>query len=428
MTENQTPEQKARDNIDAQLKLAGWFIQSAKKIDFSAGLGIAVREYHTDVGPADYVLFVDKKAVGVIEAKKEELGHKITEVEEQTEGYAAAKLKWVNNKEPLPFLYESTGILTRFTDCRDPKPRSREVFNFHRPETIKEWLAQGASLRTRLQNIPLLNPERRPAQELRLRDCQEIAITNLEESFKADRPRALIQMATGAGKTYTAITSIYRLLKHAEGKRILFLVDTKNLGEQAEQEMMSYVPIDDNRKFTELYNVQRLKSSYVAKDSQVCISTIQRLYSILKETPLDDAAEEINPAELAQPKAPMPVVYNEKVPPEFFDFIYIDECHRSIYNLWQQVLDYFDASLIGLTATPDNRTYGFFKKNVVSDYSHEKAVADGVNVGNEIYVIETQVTRAGAQLNAQQLSQAHSSHDACPPNLPGTDEPGLVNL
>jgi type I restriction enzyme R subunit len=162
------------------------------------------------------------------------------------------------------------------------------------------------------------------------------------------------------------------------------------------------VPLDDNRKFTELYNVQRLKSSFVAKDSQVSISTIQRLYSILKDTPLDEAAEEINPAELALPKTPMPVVYNEKVPPEFFDFIFIDECHRSIYNLWQQVIDYFDASLIGLTATPDNRTYGFFKKNVVSDYSHEKAVADGVNVGNEIYVIETQITRQGAQIDARQ--------------------------
>lgn len=402
MTENQNPEQKARDNIDALLKQAGWVVQSAKKIDFSAGLGQAVREYQTDVGPADYVLFVDKKAVGVIEAKREEQGHKITEVESQTEGYASARLKWVNNKEPLPFLYESTGVITRFTDGRDPKPRSREVFNFHRPETLKEWLSQGASLRERLHHIPILNPNHLPAKELRLRDCQEIAITNLEASFKADRPRALIQMATGAGKTYTAITAIYRLLKHAHGKRVLFLVDTKNLGEQAEQEMMSYVPLDDNRKFTELYNVQRLKSSFVAKDSQVCISTIQRLYAILKDTPLDDAAEEINPAELAQPKVPMPVVYNEKVPPEFFDFIFIDECHRSIYNLWQQVIDYFDASLIGLTATPDNRTYGFFKKNVVSDYSHEKAVADGVNVGNEIYVIETEITRQGAQINAHQ--------------------------
>ncbi|MFZ3209361.1 MAG: DEAD/DEAH box helicase family protein [Geobacteraceae bacterium] len=402
MTENQNPEQKARDTIDAQLRQAGWQVQHKKKIDLSVGSGQAVREYHTDIGPADYLLFVDKKAVGVIEAKKAEAGYNITTVEEQSEGYASARLQWVNNKEPLPFLYESTGIITRFTDGRDPKPRSREVFSFHRPETLKEWLAQGNSLRERLQHIPLLNPNHLPAKELRLRDCQEIAITNLEASFKADRPRALIQMATGAGKTYTAITSIYRLLKYAQGKRILFLVDTKNLGEQAEQEMMSYVPLDDNRKFTELYTVQRLKSSFVAKDSQVCISTIQRLYSILKDKELDEAAEEINPAELAQPKEPMPVVYNEKAPPEFFDFIFVDECHRSIYNLWQQVIDYFDASLIGLTATPDNRTYGFFKKNVVSDYSHEKAVADGVNVGNEIYVIETEISRQGAQINAHQ--------------------------
>jgi type I restriction enzyme R subunit len=402
MAENQNPEQKARDNIDALLKQAGWVVQHTRKIDLNAGLGQAVREYPTDTGPADYVLFVDKKAVGVIEAKREEEGQRLTAHGGQTADYAAAKLKWVNNQEPLPFLYESTGIITRFTDGRDPKPRSREVFNFHRPETIKEWLNQDASLRQRLQHIPELNPNKLPAKELRLRDCQETAITNLETSFKADRPRALIQMATGAGKTYTAITSIYRLLKHAHGKRILFLVDTKNLGEQAEQEMMSYVPIDDNRKFTELYNVQRLKSAFVAKDSQVCISTIQRLYAILKDKELDEATEEINPAELAQPKSSMPVVYNEKVPPEFFDFIFIDECHRSIYNLWQQVIDYFDASLIGLTATPDNRTYGFFRKNVVSDYSHEKAVADGVNVGNEIYVIETQITQQGAQISAQQ--------------------------
>ena len=402
MTENQNPEQKARDNIDALLKQAGWVVQSAKKIDLNAGLGQAVREYPTDTGPADYVLFVDKKAVGVIEAKREEEGQRLTAHEGQTADYAAAKLKWVNNQEPLPFLYESTGIITRFTDGRDPKPRSREVFNFHRPETIKEWLNQEASLRARLQHLPELNPNKLPAKELRLRDCQETAITNLETSFKADRPRALIQMATGAGKTYTAITAIYRLLKYADAKRILFLVNTKNLGEQAEQEMMSYVPIDDNRKFTELYTVQRLKSPHIASDTHVCISTIQRLYSILKDTPLDEAAEEINPAELAQPKEPMPVVYSEKIPPEFFDFIFIDECHESIYNLWRQVPEYFDASLIGLTATPDNRTYGFFRKNVVSDYSHEKAVADGVNVGNEIYVIETKVSQTGGVIPAQQ--------------------------
>ena len=318
-------------------------------------------------------------------------------MEDQTAGYAAAKLKWINSKDPLPFLYESTGVITRFTDGRDPKPRSREVFTFHRPETLKEWLAQGSSLRSRLQTIPHLNPKG-------LRNCQETAINNLEVSFKDNRPRALIQMATGSGKTYTAITAMYRLLKYSDAKRILFLVDTRNLGEQAEQEMMSYLPNDDNRKFTELYTVQRLQSSYVAKDSQVCISTIQRMYSILKGEEIDSALEDINPAEqLTKPKTPMPVVYNPKVPIEFFDFIFIDECHRSIYNIWQQVLDYFDSFLIGLTATPDNRTYGFFKKNVVSHYDHEKAVADGVNVGNEIYLIDTAITQAGAKIKADQL-------------------------
>ena len=390
---NITPEQKARNHIDAMLKRAGWQVQSKSKIDFGASLGIAVREFLTSVGPTDYALFIDKKPVGVIEAKPEDWAHKITTVEEQSAGYAAANLKWVNNKEPLPFVYESTGVLTRFTNMRDPRPRSREVFSFSRPETMQDWYTQTATLRALLQRIPGLDPTG-------LRECQIAAIERLETSFKADRPRALIQMATGSGKTYAAITSIYRLLKHADAKRILFLVDTKNLGEQAEQEFMSYVPNDDNRKFTELYNVQRLKSSFVAKDNQVCISTIQRMYSLLKDQELDEATEEINPAEMVQPKQPIPVVYSDKIPPEFFDFIIIDECHRSIYNLWRQVLEYFDAYLIGLTATPDNRTYGFFRKNVVSEYTHEKSVADGVNVGNEIYVIDTERTKHGGQLKA----------------------------
>ena len=392
---NQTPEQAARENIDSLLTQAGWAVQDKESIDFSAGLGVAIREYQTDTGPADYVLFIDQKPVGVVEAKPEHWGQKITTVEEQSGRYASAKLKWVSKSTPLPFVYESTGVLTRFTDGRDPRPRSREVFNFPRPEAMQGWYTRSATLRARLRALPSLDPTG-------LRACQVNAIEKLEASFKDDRPRALIQMATGSGKTYTAITSIYRLLKHADAKRILFLVDTKNLGEQAEQEFMAYVPSDDNRKFTELYNVQRLKSSFVAKDSQVCISTIQRMYSLLKDQEMDEAAEEINPAEMVQLKQAMPVVYNEKIPPEFFDFIIIDECHRSIYNLWRQVLEYFDAYLIGLTATPDNRTYGFFRTNVVSEYDHEQAVADGVNVGNEVYVIDTARTQQGGQLKALQ--------------------------
>ena len=393
---NQLPEQTARDVIDKKLLLAGWLVQDKNKIDFSANFGIAVREYQTDVGPADYVLFLNKRPVGVIEAKPDHWGHNITVVETQSGDYAAAELKWFKDNESLPFVFESTSVLIHFTDRRDPKPRSREVFNFPRPETMQEWLSQPTSLRKRLQGLPYLDISG-------LRACQVIAIEKLEASFKQNRPRALIQMATGSGKTYTAITSIYRLLKHADAKRVLFLVDTRNLGEQTEQEFMAYVPSDDNRKFTELYNVQRLTSSFVAKDSQVCISTIQRMYSLLKGQELDAVAEEVSPAESGfRPKEPVPVAYSEKISPEFFDFIIIDECHRSIYNLWRQVLEYFDAFLIGLTATPDNRTYGFFKKNVVSEYSHEQAVADGVNVGNEVYVIDTEKTKHGGQLKADQ--------------------------
>jgi type I restriction enzyme R subunit len=386
---NQTPEEIARDKIDKLLETSGWNIQNKKHIALSAGPGVAVREYYTDIGPADYILFVDRKPVGVIEAKKEEEGVRLTTVEEQSTEYAKSKLKHLNN-DPLPFVYESTGTLTRFTDYSDPKPRSRPVFTFHRPETFREWLKKPKSLRGRLLDLPDL-----PIQGLR--DCQINATNNLEGSFKDNRPRALIQMATGSGKTFAAITFIYRLLKFADAKRILFLVDTRNLGEQAEQEFMGYLPNDDNRKFTELYNVQRLKSSYVATDSQVCISTIQRLYSILKGEDLDDKAEETNPGEIQWGKRdPLPVIYNEKTPIEFFDFIVIDECHRSIYNLWKQVLEYFDAFLIGLTATPDKRTFGFFNQNIVSEYTHEEAVADGVNVGYNVYLIETEITKKGS--------------------------------
>lgn len=392
---NQNPEQRSRDTIDDMLRKAGWSVQDKGQLNWSAGPGVALREYQTSEGPADYVLFVDRKPVGVIEAKREERGESLSAAEEQAEGYRTAKLKHIDN-DSLPFSYESTGTLTYFTDHRDPKPRARCVFHFHRPETLREWLRQDQTLRARLHNIPSLNPGH-------LRLCQINAITNLEQSFREARPKALVQMATGSGKTFTAITAIYRLLKFANAKRVLFLVDTRNLGEQAEQEFMKFEPDDDKRKFTELYNVQRLNSRYVAPDSQVCISTIQRLYSILKDEELDERAEQDNPNETHwQPKEPVPVGYNDKIPIEFFDFIVVDECHRSIYNLWKQVLDYFDAFMIGLTATPDARTYGFFNENVVSEYPHEQAVIDGVNVGYDVYVIETKISKEGAQIKAKE--------------------------
>ncbi|MBL4759303.1 MAG: DEAD/DEAH box helicase family protein [Mariprofundaceae bacterium] len=398
---NQNPEQLARDKIDQMLIDAGWLVQSKKQVNLSATLGIALRETNTVSGAADYILFVDAKPIGVIEAKAEDLGYKLLQVEEQSARYAvdAIKIGQFMLKNDKPFVYESTGTVTRFTDYRDPKPRGRTVFSFHKPETLAAWLKKGASLRERLLTLPALDVTG-------LRPAQISAVENLEHSFQKNRPRALIQMATGAGKTFAATTFVYRLLKHVDAKRILFVVDTKNLGEQAEQAFMSFQPNDDNRTFTELYNVQRLTSSYIASDSQVCISTIQRLYSILKGEELDESAELDNPEENAwlkqqiSKKQAVPVAYTANVPIEQFDFIVIDECHRSIYNLWKQVLDYFDAFLIGLTATPDKRTFGFFNENVVSQYTYEESVMDGVNVPYDVYTIETQISQSGDTIKA----------------------------
>lgn len=393
-----TPEAKARLVIDKNLELAGYVVQDMKDFNRFAAKGVAVREYSTSVGPADYVLFVDGDPVGVVEAKKSEMGENMTTVEEQSRGYASSKLKWIDNA-PLRFLYESTDVLINFTDLNDEKCRARKIFNFHTPEQLAGWIKEErdgfSTLRNRLKNnIPEL-----PTKGYR--DCQIKAIQKLEKSFAENRPRALIQMATGAGKTFTAISFIYRLLKYAKAKRILFLVDTKNLGEQAETEFQAYKPNDDVRLFTELYNVQRLNSSNISSSANVCISTIQRMYSILRGEELDEQAEE-NVLFNFKPKE---VKYNPKYPCEFFDFIIIDECHRSIYNVWQQVLDYFDAFQIGLTATPDKRTFGYFNENVVSEYSREQAIIDGVNVGEDEYIIETKISSKGGFICKQNIQK-----------------------
>lgn len=392
-----TPEGRARERIDKKLHDAGWEIQDLRAINLGAAGGIAVREYPTDTGQADYLLFVDRQPVGVIEAKRDEAGENLTAHETQTSRYARSKLKWRKEDIPLRFLYEATGHITHFTDASDPRPRAREVFHFFQPRTLAEWAAQPNTLRQRLaMQMPPLPTEN-------LRDCQIGAVTGLEKSLAMAKPRSLVHMATGAGKTFTAITSVYRLLKFGGAKRILFLVDTRNLGKQAHQEFMAYTPPDDGRKFTELYNVQRLASSRIDPHAQVCISTIQRMYSILSGEAIDDSAEDISLAELPPGTKPAREVrYNSAVPIETFDFIVIDECHRSIYNLWKQVLDYFDSFLIGLTATPDKRTYGFFNENVVAEYSYEQSVIDGVNVGYDAYEIETQITKAGAEVKAQE--------------------------
>lgn len=391
-----TPEEKARLAIDEKLRQSGWVIQDMKRLNLSAALGVAVREFPTSTGEVDYALFIDGKPVGVAEAKREEKGESITDVEVQSGRYANSTFKWIKNDYKIRFAYETTDKLIRFTDYNDIKYRSRTVFSFHRPETLLALLGQSDTIRNNMKHFPALD-------ETGFRKCQVNAIKNLDKSFAENRPKALVQMATGAGKTFTAITAAYRLLKYGKMNRILFLVDTRGLGEQAEREFLAYTPNDDPRSFSQLYGVRRLKSSYIPNDIQICICTIQRMYSILKGEELDESTEEKSFAEFvtAESKAPKEVVYNEKYPPEFFDCIIVDECHRSIYNVWSQVLSYFDAFIIGLTATPDNRTFAFFNENIVSEYPREQAIIDGVNVGEDIFLIETQVGKNGAHLMKQ---------------------------
>ena len=388
-----TPEQQARQHIDELLILAGWDVQDFKKVNLSAKLGVAVREFPTDSGPADYLLFVDRKPVGVIEAKPK--GTTLSGVADQSERYLTSRLKHIKlDGVQLCFGYESTGVETFFRDTRDPHPRSRRLFAFHKPETLVEWFSQPNTLRARLRKMPPLNTEG-------LRDCQIQAITKLEKSFSEARPRALIQMATGSGKTFTAVSFVYRLIKHAGAKRVLFLVDRNNLGRQTRTEFQQYVTPDDGRKFTEIYNIQHLSSNVLDPVSKVCISTIQRVYSMLKGEPeLDPELEEKSLFDVSPSGTPMEVSYNPNIPIETFDFIITDECHRSIYNLWRQVLEYFDGFLIGLTATPSKQTFGFFNQNLVMEYSHERAVADGVNVGYDVYRIDTDITRHGGKVEA----------------------------
>ncbi len=390
-----TPEQLAREEIDRLLILAGWVLQDKDQFDRNASEGVAVREFSLPNGECDYLLFVAGKAAGVIEAKK--AGSTLSGVETQSEKYIA-KLpehlaRW---SDQLVFHYESTGSETYFCDRRDPKARSRALFAFQKPATLHAWLKDDQTLRGRLRQMPQLDVSG-------LRDCQIEAVKGLETSLALDNPRALIQMATGAGKTFTACTFSWRLLNFAKAKRILFLVDRNNLGDQTLKEYQNYDPPGSGRKFTDTYITQHLHSNRINPDAKVVITTIQRLYAMLQGQELDESAEEASAFETwtNEDGDLSPVAYNPAIPIEHFDFIVTDECHRSIYGVWRQVLEYFDAHLIGLTATPSSHTLGFFKQNLVSEYPYEQSVVDGVNVGFEVFRIRTLVSEHGGTVNSE---------------------------
>lgn len=375
------------------LEAAGWRIQNYAERNTDAALGIAVREYRLRADQrADYLLFIGGVAIGVIEAKPE--GTTLSGALQQAERYRASLPDDLPNRTRFFFSYASTGIETYFRDIRDPDSRSRQVFTFHTPQALSDAFHQPRTLRERLKtDLPHL-------ERGSLRDCQFEAITQLEKSLTESRQRALIQMATGSGKTHAAVSSAYRLIKFANAKHVLFLVDRRNLGRQTHSEFQAYETPDDRRRFTELYNVQHLSSNIIDEASSVCITTIQRLYAMLKgETDYERDTEEVSDFENDDEQT-VEVTYNPSIPIDTFDVIIVDECHRSIYGKWRHVLEYFDAFIIGLTATPYRQTLGFFNHNLVSEYRHEQAVTDNVNVGYYIYQIRTEITQRGSHIEA----------------------------
>jgi type I restriction enzyme R subunit len=402
MTYNLTPEERARVLIDEQLTRAGWVVQDRSQINLVSHIGVAVREVilANVAGRADYLLYVDRKIIGVIEAKPS--GVTLTEVQWQSHKYAKGltaeqKSIAVLQRDEIPFIYEASGTETHFTNLYEPEPRARKLFNFQKPETLARIIRESenhkqATWRGRVHTIP-------DTEGYDLRPASRRAVIAIEESLKANQhSRSLVQMATGAGKTRMAVTESYRLLKHGGFTRVLFLVDRNNLGDQTLREFRDFTTPDDGRKFTDLYNVDKLTGSGMVGSSAVVISTIQRVFSVLKGRPV---TEEDDPdIDGFVPDAPVEVQYNSELPPEAFDLVIVDECHRSIYGLWRGVIEYFDAHIIGLTATPTKQTLGFFQQNLVSEYTFPQSVADKVNVDFEVYRIRTKISEKGATIEA----------------------------
>ena len=379
------PEEKARIKIDQWFYDAGWEVVNRDQYT-PTSTAVAIREGLLKGNlEADYFLFINGKAVGVLEAKREEVDVSSGIVSDQVVTYAKNIPQYYQAyQRPLPLLYKSNGKIVLFKDYRDNDSDFEEINRIHTPWEIVKVLG----IDDPFAGLPTLRSKR-------LRDCQYEAVTELEKSFRIGQNRALMVLATGAGKTYTACLTAYRMLAYTPMRRVLFLVDRNNLGKQAETEFGTFRLTDNGEAFNMIYTVNRLKSAKVPIDSNVVISTIQRLFSLLKGEEISDNEEDEEydeEQEIVLPGHP-------NLPHDFFDLIIIDECHRSIYGNWRKVLEYFDtARLLGLTATPVPETMAFFNNNRIVNYTLEKSILDGVNVDCRIYRIKTKATEEGGAI------------------------------
>ena len=380
-----TPEEKARQKIDQWFTDAGWEVINRDEYD-PTSTAVAIREGLLKGNlEADYFLFINGKAVGVLEAKREETDAFSSKVCEQAALYARSVPNiYQTYQKPLPFIFTSNGKELYFCNFREQDHYFKQIMTIPTPHELVKKLG----INDYFAGLPTLRKKG-------LRDCQYEAITELEKSFRLGQKRALMVLANGAGKTYTACLAAYRMLSYTPMRRVLFLVDRNNLGKQAEGEFGTFRLTENGEAFSTIFTVNRLRSSSIPSDSNVIVSTIQRLFSFLKGDTIEDNEDD----DESEPTEEVALPPNPNLPHDYFDMIIIDECHRSIYGNWRKVLEYFDtARLVGLTATPIEETMAFFNNNRIVNYTLEKSIVDGVNVDCRVYSIKTQVTETGGAI------------------------------
>ena len=390
------PEERARIKIDKQLNNAGWDIVSRQ--DYVPNYAMAIKEALMQGGnESDYLLFIDNKAIAVIEAKREEndLGD---EVELQAENYAVTPENWYGTwfDNLIPLVYLANGKKILFKNLlTDPDGDYIEIKEMHSPKRMLQLINQ----KSEYGALPRI-------EKKGLRDCQFTAEDNFEKSIKQGKKKSLAILATGSGKTYLACLAAYRLLNYTPTRRVLFLADRNNLARQAETEFKLFGRTEKQQALNELYVINRLTNPEKIT-GDIIISTIQKLFAVLTGRKDDEVNEDeedennLNFDETDEQKAEPEIELGKdlKLPPDYFQFIIVDECHRSIYGKWQSVLKYFSgAKILGLTATPTPEAYAFFNDNVIEKYTYEDSVVDGVNVPARIYRIKTEQTEHGGAI------------------------------